>query len=226
MKRVAAALVLFGIAFGYVEAAVVVYLRAFYEPLRAQYYPDAPTGDLVPLLRAEQVRAAGPKYARMLGVELARELATLAMLAGIGLVLGRNAGQWLAGFAVAFGIWDISFYGFLKLLLDWPASVFTWDVLFLIPVPWVGPVLAPVVVSLTMIGAGFVFLDREYRGRPVRAGWMHWLGVAAGGVIIVLSFTLDSRALLAGGMPAPYRWWMLAAGEVLGVGTLMEALRR
>ena len=39
LPRVLTALLLFGIAFGYVEAAVVVYVRVLYEPLHQQLYP-------------------------------------------------------------------------------------------------------------------------------------------------------------------------------------------
>src|SRR5260370_7926441 len=91
---------------------------------------------------------------------MGREAATIVMLAAIALAGADNAGQWAAAFAIAFGTWDIAFYAFLKLLLDWPASLLTWDILFLIPIPWVGPVLAPVIVSASMIAAGLWHLRR------------------------------------------------------------------
>ena len=39
LKRTFLALILFGIAFGYVEAAVVVYLRTIFVPIRAGDIP-------------------------------------------------------------------------------------------------------------------------------------------------------------------------------------------
>jgi hypothetical protein len=70
-----------------------------------------------------------------LTIEIGREAATIAMFAAVALAVARNAGEWAAAFVITFGTWDITFYVFLKVLLDWPASLFTWDILFLIPVP-------------------------------------------------------------------------------------------
>src|SRR5437660_5018422 len=128
------ALLLFGISFGYVEAAVVVYMRALYEPLHRQLHPGQSPAQLFPLITLEQLEAAGPEPKRWLLIELAREAATLVMLAAAGLAAARNFRQWLAGFMVAFGIWDVFYYVFLKLLLDWPGSLMEWDLLFLLPV--------------------------------------------------------------------------------------------
>ena len=125
LTRVLTALLLFGVAFAYVEAAVVVYLRVHYDPIRREAYPEKAPGELFPMLRWEHLEEAGPQYVHMLWTELGREAATLLMLAAIGLAVGRNLRQWLAGFMIAFGIWDIFFYVFLKLLIDWPASIWT-----------------------------------------------------------------------------------------------------
>lgn len=125
-------LTFFSIAMGLLEAAVVIYLRYL-------YYPD---GFRFPLtLMAENVVIT----------ELLREVATLIMLVGVAVLAGRTAHQRFAFFLIAFGVWDIFYYVFLKLLLGWPESLLTWDILFLLPVPWVGPVLTPCLVSLTMI---------------------------------------------------------------------------
>src|SRR5262245_53438596 len=142
MLRASLGLILLAVSFGYVEAAVVVYLRHIYGPLRQALYSGRAADDLFPLIPIAQLSSA---HVRLLSVELAREAATLLMLSGAGLLAVRERRQWIAGFALAFGFWDTSFYLFLKVLLDWPASLLTWDILFLIPVPWVGPVLAPVI---------------------------------------------------------------------------------
>ena len=141
-KRTVIALLLFGTAFGYLEAAVVTYLRALHEPVVQRFYPGRAPGDLFPLLTLDQLRAAAPVQMKTLAVEIGREVATIGMLVAIALAVAQNTGQWAAAFVIAFGTWDITFYVFLKVLLDWPASLLTWDILFLVPVPWVGPVLA------------------------------------------------------------------------------------
>jgi hypothetical protein len=77
-----------------------------------------------------------------------------------------------------------------------------------------------------MIAAGLAFLARELAGRPVDARPAHWAAIVLGGLIIILSFTLDRRNLLAGGMPAPFSWWIFAAGIGLGLAAFLDALRR
>src|SRR5438477_11145729 len=200
MKRIVIALFLFGITFGYVEASVVVYLRAIYEPLRQSISPRPPN-ELFPLITPGQLQAAGPENVRRLVTELGREAATILMLAAIGLAVARTFQQWAAAFLIAFGVWDISFYLFLKLLISWPASLYTWDLLFLIPVPWSSPVIAPVLVSLSMIVCGLIALRHPIRIRPLQ-----WCAILAGGVIVVIAFTLDYKNTTAGGVPNPFDW--------------------
>jgi hypothetical protein len=217
-RRTAAALILFGISFGYLEAAVVVYLRAVYDPVRQKLHPNRAPGDLFPLIPANQLHQTAPENSWLLGVEVAREAATIIMLASIALAAGRSL--WLPSFAIAFGTWDLFFYVFLKVLLHWPASLLTWDILFLIPVPWVAPVLAPCVVSVTIICAGLIALARPFRMLPA-----HWAVMTLGGALILLSFMWDYRNLMAGGLPRPFAWWLFAAGELAGVAAFAHAER-
>jgi hypothetical protein len=221
MYRIFAALLLLGLSFGYLEAAVVVYLRAIYDPIRQQLHPGRRPGDLFPLITPDELEQTGPDNAKRLAIEVGREAATMAMLAAIALAAGRNFSERVAAFAVVFGFWDISFYAFLKLLIQWPESLSTWDILFLIPLPWVGPVWAPILVSLTMIVCGLVSLRLGgLRGRPI-----HWFGVLAGALTIVLAFVWDFRNTTAGGMPNSFNWQMLLAGEALGVSGFIAAVR-
>ena len=200
------------------EAAVVTYLRALHEPARQQFYPGRPTADLFPLLTLDQLRAVAPGQMQTLAVEIGREAATIAMLAAVALAVARNAGDWAAAFVITFGTWDITFYVFLKLLLGWPASIFTWDILFLIPVPWVGPVLAPVLVSAVMIAAGVWQLRAQALGKAVRIGAAHWSGIMVGAAVIIISFAMDYRHIMAGGIPRQFNWPVFTTG--LGVGIL------
>lgn len=121
------------------ESAVVVYLREL-------YYPN---GFVFPL---------SPMKSVVILTELAREFATIVMLWTIAYVAGRNFSTRFAWFIIGFGIWDIFYYVFLYVFIQWPSSVFEWDILFLIPLPWYGPVIAPCLISVAMIVFGEVIL--------------------------------------------------------------------
>jgi hypothetical protein len=225
-KRTVLAILLFGTAFGYLEAAVVSYLRQLHEPARLRYYPVRPPSELFPLLTLEQLRTSGADQQRTLVIEIGREFATIVMLAAVGLAVARNPGQWAAGFVIAFGVWDITFYLFLKVLLDWPASLFTWDILFLIPVPWVGPVLAPVLVSAVMVLAGTWQFRSESRDEPVHISAIHWAGILAGAAVIVASFAEDYRNIMSGAMPHRFDWGLFALGMAMGIASYGWAVSR
>jgi hypothetical protein len=95
--RIAAGLLLFGLAFGYVEAAIVVYLDAIYMPLRAHFYPAVPKTELFPILSPEQLRGLGAEHIARLNTEIFREVATLLMMAGVALAMARNLREWVGG---------------------------------------------------------------------------------------------------------------------------------
>jgi hypothetical protein len=206
----------FGIAMAYLESTIVVYLRRLYYHDRGGFdFPlviiDTPT----------------------LLLELGREACTIVMLATVGIAAGRTKVGKLAFFLFLFGVWDIFYYVWLKVFLDWPASLLTWDVLFLIPVPWVGPVIAPVSVACTMIGMAFVLLQLEARGPVVPAGKMLWITQVGAALIIIYSFTMDVMPLLdaqgarlAQWIPTVYRWEMLCIGQAMALGTFVAWARR
>lgn len=226
LRRSFTALGLFGLTFGFIEAAVVVDLRAFYEPIHQQFVSAGESDSLFPLLRLDQIEAAGPVASRLLLVELARELATLGLLAAMALALGSSLISGLAGFVVAFGLWDLWYYVFLKLLLGWPASLMTWDLLFLWPVPWSAPVLAPVLVSLFAIAAGAFALVRESQGRPIAPRSTDWLALFVGAIVLVIAFCWDWRNVTAGGLPRPFRWDLYTLGLALGLAGYARAIPR
>ena len=219
-RRMATGLLLFGISFGYVEAAVVVYLRTLYEPIRLQVNPRRAPGELFPLMTRDELRAATPERLRLSGTEVVREAATMLMLSGVAMVAAGQWKLWLPAFAVAFGTWDLFFYVFLKVLVGWPASLLTWDVLFLIPVPLAAPVLAPAIVSVSIIAMGLIAL----RG-SVQMHVLHSMALALGGILILLSFLWDSSNIIAGGLPHPYAWNVFVIGELLGVSAFLHAVR-
>src|SRR4030042_2063929 len=144
--------VIFAAVFGYIESAVVVYLREI-------FYPAGFTFPLPNLL------AFDPAQKYLLLTEIGREAATIAIILAAAYLFGRNRRQRFAYFMVIFAIWDIFYYVWLKVILDWPASIMDWDILFLIPVTWPSPVLYPVLVSITLIVFAVVIL---YRGSPAR----------------------------------------------------------
>lgn len=220
------ALVAFSCSFGFVEAAVVVYLREIYEPLHHRLHPNVPPGELFPLVRLDQLHAAGPPYGFLLGVELVREAATLIMLAALGVAAARTFRGAFAAFVVAFGVWDLVFYGALKLLLDWPASLWTWDLLFLLPVPWSAPVLAPMIVAATMVVTGTLVLHREASGAPAQLEGRQWTLIVCGGLLLVLAFCWDFQNIMAGARPRPFPWPLFWAGQALGIGGVALALGR
>ena len=189
----------FGVAMGLFEAAVVVYLRRI-------AYPDGFSFPLVTLDRHLAV------------VEVAREAASLVMILSVAVIAGSRSPERLAYFVYIFGIWDILYYVFLKLALDWPASLLEPDILFLIPVPWVGPVLAPVLVSVVMISAGVVTIWLEDMGAPVRVTRRNLGAVVGCGLVIVISFCLDWRSAFSDGGPAPFAWWLFLPGLLAGTG--------
>ena len=160
------------IAFGYMEASVVVYLRALYYPNGF----DFPLASMSPVI---------------LSVELGRELATLVILATLGYLTGKTAGQRFAWFLYAFAMWDIFYYVFLKLWLNWPAQWLTWDVLVLLPTTWVGPVLAPLLVSFTMVGLAGLILCNEQRNRVLRFRGIPVVLLVLGAAVVFLCFIGD-----------------------------------
>lgn len=207
--------IVWAIAFAFVESAVVEYLRALYFPLEQG-------GFQFPLQTLCQLRAMGKSHVTRLGIELARECATLVMLTTVGMLAGRNRREAWAHFMIAFGVWDIFYYVWLKLFLGWPESLFTWDLLFLVPVPWVAPVMAPVVISLCLIAAGIIVLSREQSDRPLLLTWPDWAFIAGGGIVVIISFCLDAQNILAGGIPHHFNWPLFLTGLTISVATFVR----
>ena len=194
-------LTLFSVAMGYLEAVVVVYLRELYYP----------AGFRFPLV---------PMRSDLVAIELGREAATLVMLAGVGVLFGRNGAERLAGFLYGFAVWDLGYYLSLKVTLGWPVTLLDWDLLFLIPVPWVGPVLAPCVLSATMIvlAGGLVY---RQRGGAVRIRRADWGLLVLGSGVVIASFVGDcarfAEGLAAGCpyVPTEFNWLLFGTGEAL-----------
>ncbi len=200
-------LVLFGVAMGYMEAAVVVYLREI-------LYPG---GFAFPIKLI-----AG----RLAAVEVAREAATIAMLLAVALLAEKTRRGRFACFMLLFGIWDITYYVFLWVTLAWPASILAWDVLFLIPLIWTGPVLAPSLVSVLLVVAALMYFARRDKAERVSISRVEWAVAISGGVVIFATFVLNHGAACAGEMPRSYPWGLFTAGMAMAVVVLARVWRR
>ena len=195
----------FGAAMAFIESAVVVYLREL-------YYPQGFTFPIVnPPLRISLV-------------EIGREAATLVLLYSIAKLTFKKPLHQFCVFMYCFGVWDIFYYIWLFVVLGWPPSLLTWDILFLIPLPWIGPVLAPVIVSVSMIAAAVVILKLEEAGIEFRIRQWQWAVAIAGGLIIILSFTIDYRVVTEGTLPGHFKWWIFFIGESMGIAVFLQAL--
>lgn len=188
----------FAIAMSYLESSVVVYLRAI-------YYPE---GFAFPL------RAIS---APTLWIEVGREAATIAMLAAIGILFGATGAGRFAAICFCFGVWDIFYYFWLMIFINWPPSLKTWDLLFLIPVPWIGPVIAPVLVSMCLIAVGLVILVNESKGRGFKPPWWSWWLQIIAGLLIILSFLANLPIVIQQTVPQSFPWWMFLIGLVGGM---------
>ncbi len=220
---------IYSVAMGFLEAIVVIYLRLLYYPhgfdFPIQSFPS-----------------------QMLSVEWLREIATIVMLLIIGLLAGKNHLQKLLYFLYSFGVWDIFYYIGLKLLINWPSSFLTWDILFLIPITWVGPVLAPIICSLTMIVLAESLVCLQEKGCSIKIRNSEWIALLSGAFLIFCTFILDyAKIIIQGGFlsdfwklaeneifqqivsqykPAYYNWYLFSAGELIILVSLIMIVRR
>lgn len=202
-------LFLFAISMAHVEATLVIHLRSL-------YYPDDPLS-IFPLALMSH---------RDLAIELAREFATIVMILTVALLAERSFIRVFAAFVFVFGLWDIFYYVWLKVMIDWPTSWLEWDVLFLIPWPWFGPWIAPALVALLFsLWGGWILLS------PTRH---HFTRVAMTlllfGILLTLaSFLLPTAVLLPYGEeafrgyePASFAWGLFLLGYLFMVVSLLN----
>jgi hypothetical protein len=226
-------LFVFAVAMGFLEAIVVVYLREL-------FYPE---GFAFPL----KLLPPWLSY-----TEIVREICTLLMLWAVAYITGKTLMRRLAAFLFLFGVWDIFYYVALRLFLGWPAGGFeallTWDILFLIPVIWTGPVLAPVICSLVMVGLA-VFLERLHFKYGISSpGWKALLLFTAGSLVIISAFIYDSSRIIIEGnylsqlhaltenqqflnemmsyVPGRFQWEIFIAGLIIILTGIIPLLKK
>jgi hypothetical protein len=187
---------LFGMAMAFFEAAVVVYLRELYYP-HGFSFPLR----LIPL--------------RLIYIELFREAATIIMLTVVAGLAGKKFWERFGYFIILFGVWDIFYYIWLKITVNWPSSLLEYDILFLIPLPWVGPVIAPVLVAILMVVFGFLITVLYARGYTFKPTAFTWTLSIAATTILLYSFMRDTDATLRQQMPHDYPYILLIAGLLL-----------
>ena len=207
-----AIVVAFGVAFGYIEAAVVVYLREI-------FHPD---GFTFPI----KVFGLTPLARRMLLTEIGREAATIVLIFTGAWLFGRNHRQRVACFLAIFAVWDIFYYVWLKVLIDWPVSIMDWDILFLIPVVWASPLLYPVLLSVMMLVFAVVLLLRPPSTGPFRVTLADGIGFFASGLIVVVCFCVAGVHAAEEDFASHFHGSLFAAGVLLCLVVFVKCLLR
>ncbi len=207
--------VVFAAAMAWVESAVVFYLRSMIGRIEP-YQPDP-----------------FPVIGGFAWVELPRECATLVMLFAVGALAGRTWRARLGYAALAFGVWDIFYYVFLKIVCGWPHSLLDWDVLFLLPLPWWGPVLAPVLISLLMISWGTFASQFERAPHHTLSNWHTWVLNLIGIALALYVFMADAIAVFPRGLdavrlmlPESFNWPLFCLALALMSAPVMQMGRR
>jgi hypothetical protein len=206
----------YAISMAYVESAAVLYLRTIYggiDPVGPRHTPFNPLPDFI-------------------WIEVGREVATMLMLAAVGYLAASTLAGRIGAFAVAMGVWDIFYYVFLWLFAGWPASPFALDVLFLIPLPWWGPVVSPMVIAAVIVLAGAAVMAREL-GDGLRPTRTDLLAVFIGIALCLIAFMADSLQAVPAGLEAAYDarniefpWALYALGLLIAVVGIVRGLLR
>jgi hypothetical protein len=199
----------FAAAMAWVESACVYYLRVLVNRVEPYQPIPLPTGGVLG------------------SVELVREAATLVMLLTLGVLAGRSLRTRLGYSAIAFGVWDLLYYAFLRIMSGWPRSLFDWDILFLLPLPWWGPVIAPCCIAALMIVWGTC--ETQWPdGIPARSLAPTRVGATSAGIALALYvFMADSlRAVVEGRnaalvLPAAFDWVLFSAALLLMAAPLI-----
>ena len=204
--------VVFAVAMAWVEAACVYYLRVMTNRVDPYQQQPLPLGGLLGQ------------------VELVREGATLVMLIMVGVLAARTWRRRLAYSLIAFGTWDLFYYVFLRMISDWPKSPFDWDVLFLLPLPWWGPVLAPVCIALLMIVWGTLATQFAESTPATACSRMLWVVSAVGSALALYVFMADAIRSLPQGvdatrsvLPKSFNWSIFCAALTLMAAPVAQA---
>jgi hypothetical protein len=203
--------VLFALAMAWMESATVFYLRTLVG--RVDPYQIAPL----------------PPHPLLGNIELIREIATLVMLFTVGWLAGREFRTRFAYMLIAFGVWDIFYYVFLAMMGPWPRSVMDWDVLFLIPLPWWGPVLAPCIIAGLMVIGGTLVTQFQNGDGPLwpsfKSVCLNWLGIVLALYVFMehaIHVLPQGEAALRRILPTQFNWPLFVLALLLMSVALVE----
>lgn len=157
------AVFVFSVSFGLVEATVAIYLRQI---IHLSGIGSGSTEHRT-LLSLGFINFLKPQSTGLIistlkiaSLETIREATTIIMLLAVAIVAGKTLREKFSYFLLSFGIWDIFYYVFLKIFIGWPKTLFDTDVFFLIPTPWLGPVITPLIASFLMAGLAIFLLSK------------------------------------------------------------------
>jgi len=204
-------IVIFSIGLAFIEAVVVVYLRTI-------FYPG---GFIFPLVNF----ISDKRLLQFLGIETCREVSTLVVLLCSSWLFGKDFRTRLAYFLTIFAVWDIFYYIWLKALLGWPSSIMEWDILFLIPIVWAGPILAPVILSLTMLITAMLILHRESCGQPLRVSRVGAYGFILIGLLFVGHFCYAGMHVSQVDYKLYFNWLIFLGCEVAAIILIFKCMK-
>ena len=210
-----ASLWILAVAFGFIEASVVADLREIYVRDVSTHGPTYFAG-----LQVTLVSLPG----HLVTVEMVREACTILLLGAAAWLAGRRIADRAGAFLLAFGVWDLTYYAALKLIVDWPDSLGAWDILFLIPLPWVAPVWAPMIVASLFVAAGSYLFWTPRRQRRYR--WPDFAVLIVSALVTIVSFLVQSKAAIDHRVPEQFPVWVFVAGVVLGTVWFLRIERR
>ncbi len=204
-------LTLIGLSAGYIESAVVVYLREL-------YYPE----NLKSIFPLKLFTPFDYK------VELIREFFTLFILYAVASCFERRKFHRLSIFFYLWGAWDIFYYIWLKILIGWPTHILDWDVLFLIPLPWFAPWICPVLIALCFVIFSGFLLNKD----KIEISLVSKITIPAGFALLLYSFLEISINLIRKGMdfanfvPHKFNWLIYILGLCCVIYGGIELCRR
>jgi len=204
---------LFAIAMAYLEAVVVIYLRELYYPARiCEIFP------LKIFTKFDYV------------IELGREFSTILMLAFVAFMVERLWLRRFFCFLYIFGMWDMFYYFWLWVTISWPKTFLDWDILFLIPLPWIAPWITPFIIALVFaIFGGYVI----YQGFTPKLDPKSLAFILLGALIDFYTFIEQSLSLLLKSgkagfynfTPHGFLWWLYLTGLILMIMGFIRVLR-
>jgi hypothetical protein len=217
-KRNLVLISIFAIAMAFVEAMVVYYLRKLYYSGVGLF----PLNSMIP--------------AEVLKLEWIREFFTVIMLLSIAFLVGKKLKDKFAYFIYTFAVWDIFYYVWLKFTLSWPVHLMDWDILFLIPITWASPCIAPVIISAMLIILALVILKFPKENIKLK----EWILLLTAGIVFFITFIWDYAMILftnklsqqelmqalSTHVPIEYNWWLFLIGMLLAGLAMLSFIKR